>query len=134
MENGYWKDGFYKVGESGGSYVTALFWNPITKETKSMCVRDYDYSDCSRDNDELYYLEINEEIRKEYFTWAAHEAGAVVVGDYIEVYKGRKVPVGTRGFVKEVKAYTDRYGRWIADYVYLDNGMKTNMKNCRLIV
>ena len=47
-------EGFFKVKQSGGSYVVAVFYNPYTGETRSECVRDYDYGDCSRDNDELY--------------------------------------------------------------------------------
>ena len=45
--------------KSGGSYVTAEFYNPTTGETRSECVRDYDYGDCSRDNDELYNMPFN---------------------------------------------------------------------------
>ena len=121
------------LGEAGGTYVTALFWNPDTKETKSVCVRDYDYADCSRDNDELYHMAINEEMRKSYYAYVAHSVGRAVEGDLVEVYKGRKVPKGTRGIVVNIKAITDRYGRWVADYVYLDNGYKTNMDNCKLV-
>ena len=41
------KEGFYKVCQSGGTYVTATFFNPCTLEEYTQCVRDYDYSDCS---------------------------------------------------------------------------------------
>ena len=50
---------FYKVRQEGGSYVVATLYNPITKESKTICVRDYDYFDCSRDNDKIYYMDIN---------------------------------------------------------------------------
>lgn len=56
--------GFYKVAQNGGCYISATFYNPDTKEVVSCCVRDYDYADCSRDNDELYYIEIDEEVKK----------------------------------------------------------------------
>ena len=46
--------GFFKVDQRGGSYVVAQFYNPDTGETRSECVRDYDYGDCSRDKDDLY--------------------------------------------------------------------------------
>lgn len=58
------ENGFYKVAQTGGTYVVATFYNPETGDMKSKCVRDYDYSDCSRDDDELYYMEINEDVRK----------------------------------------------------------------------
>ena len=35
------------------------FFNPCTLEEYSKCVRDYDYMDCSRDDDEAYYMEID---------------------------------------------------------------------------
>ena len=31
---------FYKVNQTGGSYVVALFANPITWESYTVCVRD----------------------------------------------------------------------------------------------
>ena len=62
-------EGFFKVNQSGGSYVTAEFYNPTTGETRSECVRDYDYGDCSRDNDELYNMPIDKEVRT---LWLAH--------------------------------------------------------------
>ena len=46
---------WYKVSPNdGGTFITADFFNPITGEEKNLCIRDYDYADCSRDNDELY--------------------------------------------------------------------------------
>lgn len=122
-------DGFYKVAHNGGSYVTATFYNPVTKETKSCCVRDYDYADCSRDNDELYYMEINEDVRRQWM----HDRGIILVNDTVKVVKGRKVPVGTIAKVTEKKPYKDRYGRTQAIYLYLDNGMRTNEENCVLV-
>ena len=82
------EDRFYKIGQSGGTYVVAYFFNPVTKEYKSECVRDYDYSDGSRDNDELYRMEINEEAKREWL----HFSGIPCIGDTVEVYKGRKIP------------------------------------------
>ena len=55
---------FYKVAQSGGSFVVAILFDPETKETKDVVARDYDYADCSRDNDEVYYMPINEEAKK----------------------------------------------------------------------
>lgn len=121
-------DGFFKVAESGGTYVTGVFYNPTTGEIKHALLRDYDYSDGSRDNDELYYMPINEEVRVLYL----HSMGRILVGDVVEVVKGRKLPIGKIGRVKEIKPYKDRYGRWVADYVYFEDGTKTNIDNCKL--
>lgn len=123
------KDGFYKVNQSGGSFIVAVFYNPETKEEYSTCVRDYDYSDCSRDNDELYYMKIDEEVR---IDWQHHH-GNILEGDTIKVVKGRKVPIGTVAKVNKIYPYRDCYNRVVCDYVYLDNGMKTNILNCELV-
>lgn len=120
--------GFYKVAQDGGVYITATFYNPDTKEEKTMCVRDYDYADGSRDNDELYYMPINETAKK---AWL-HNRGIIQVGDTIEVVKGRKVKVGTIAKVVDLRPYKDAYGRTVADYVYLDTGERTNITNCKL--
>lgn len=119
---------FYKVNEDGGTFVTADFYNPITKESKHEVVRDYDCSDGSRDNDELYYMPINEDVRR---IWL-HDRGIIQVDDLIEVVKGRTIPHGTIARVIDKKPYKDRYGRTQAIYIYLDNGKKINEDNCRL--
>jgi len=94
-------EGFFKVDQSGGSYVTAEFYNPTTGETRSECVRDYDYGDCSRDNDELYNMPIDKEVR----TLWLHSRGQILAGDTVEVVKGRKVPRGTIATVKSIRPY-----------------------------
>ena len=121
--------GFYKVEQSGGCYVSATFYNPDTKEEYCCCVRDYDYADCSRDNDELYYMTINEDIRRQWL----HDNGVILVGDTVKVVKGRKVPIGTIAKIIDKKPYKDRYGRTRAIYAYLNNGTKTNINNCILL-
>ena len=122
-------EGFYKVSHEGGSFVTGTFYNPTTKESISVVLRDYDYADCSRDNDSLYNAQINEAVRCQWL----HDNGVIVKGDTVEVYKGRKVPVGTIGTVVDIKPFYDRYGRWQADYVYFADGVRTNINNCRLV-
>ena len=123
------REGFYKVSQHGGSYVVAIFFNPETKEEYSKCVRDYDYADCSRDDDELYYMDIDEEVAN---AWQHHN-GEILVSDTVRVVKGRKVPLGTVAKVTAKRPYYDRYNRWVADYLYFDNGMKTNVKNCEFV-
>lgn len=124
------KDGYFKVSESGGSFITAGFYNPVTNDYYSCVVRDYDYADGSRDNDELYYMPINEDARR---AWK-HANGEILVNDTVMVFKGRKVPVGTVGTVKDIRPYRDHYGRIQAYYAYLDNGCKTNVDNCVLVI
>lgn len=120
---------FYKVSHHGGTLITGDFFNPITGEEKHEVLRDYEYSDCSRDNDELYYMQINEEVRR---IWQ-HKHGAILQGDIVEVFKGRKIPIGYIGKIKAIKPFYDRYNRWQANYIYFEDGQKTNINNVRLI-
>lgn len=120
--------GFYKIAQSGGSYVVATFYNLDTKEVKTNGVRDYDYSDCSRDDDELYYMPINEDVKRVYL----HDNGCILVGDMAKVVKGRTIEHGYIGKVVNRREYTDKYGRWLADYIYFEDGRKINVANCIL--
>lgn len=118
-----------KVSQQGGTYITATFFDADTLEYYTTCVRDYDYSDCSRDNDKLYYLPIDKTAEK---IWRRNW-GIVSVGDTVEVYKGRKVPKGTVAKVTDIKEWRDCYGRTQTIYAYLDNGMRTSISNCAII-
>lgn len=121
--------GFYKVAQNGGIYVTALFVNPETWEVKSVCVRDYDYADGSRDNDDLYYMPIDEDVAEAY----RKHCGIVAAGDVVEVYKGRKIPLGTIAKVIRVYDWKDQYGRAQTRYAVFEDGRKTSVYNCRII-
>ena len=121
---------FYKVAQEGGSYVIGYFFNPITGEGKTCCVRDYDYDDCSRDNDELYYMPIDQEVRK---IWL-HNGGNILEGDRARVVKGRTIEHGFIGTVEKIKDYYDKYHRYVATYIYFDDGRKINMANCELVL
>ena len=122
------REGFFKVNQEGGTFVVATFFNPETKEEFSCCTRDYDYSDCSRDNDELYYMPIDNDVRQKW----QHHHGVILEGDVIQVIKGRKVPIGTIATVRKKCPFYDKYGRYCTMYLYLDNGMKTSIDNCIL--
>jgi len=119
---------FYKVNESNGCVCVGTFYNPDTEESFTKITWDID--DIRLDQDEeiqIYsYMPINKDVR-----WL-HRAGVIQEGDQIKVIKGRKVPIGTIATVKEIKPFYDKYKRWQADYLYLDNGMKTNINNCVL--
>lgn len=123
------REGFFKVKQEGGTFILATFFNPATGEEFSECVRDYDYSDCSRDNDDLYYMPIDENANRQW----QHFHGVILEGDTIQVVKGRKVPINTIATVRKKYPYYDKYGRFCTMYLYLDNGMKTNIDNCILI-
>ena len=120
---------FRKVGQTGVSYVVATFVDTDTWETKSLCVRDYDYSDCSRDKDDLYYMPIDEKAAE---LWRKH-CGVIAKGDTVKVVKGRKVAHGTIGTVVNVYDWKDRYGRVQATYAVLEDGQKTNVNNCIIV-
>lgn len=123
------REGFFKVAQEGGTYIVATFFNPDTKEVFTKCVRDYDYSDCSRDDDELYYMPINEKVRHMYLNYN----GVICIGDMVKVVKGRKVPIGTVGVVVDLKPWRDKYGRVQTVYAYLHNGYKASVANCVLV-
>ena len=120
---------FYKVSHNGGTYVTGLFFNPVTRETRLERLRDYDYDDCRNDNDELYYMPINEEAARLY----RRHIGLVEAGDLVEVVKGRKMPIGYVGRVVRVYDWKDCYGRVQATYAVFEDGQKTSVWNCKIL-
>lgn len=124
-------NGFYKVSKSGYSIEDAVFYNPETKETFSKIVWDIDDDRMLFDEklQQLRFLPLNYDVRRQWL----HEAGFIQEGDTVKVVKGRLVPIGTVATVEKIKPYYDRYHRWVADHVYLDNGMRTNVNNCELV-
>ncbi len=128
------KKGFYKVNQDlGGTYITATFYNPETDEEWTTCVRDYDYSDCSRDKEDLYQMEILKADNPIYRKWI-HKHGGFLPGDTVFVFKGRKIPVGYSGKIVKIREIRDRYRRWVADYVVFEDGQQTNINNCILVM
>lgn len=126
-ENGL--SGYRKVSQDGGTYVVASFWNSETHDFKTKCVRDYDYFDKSRDNDDLYYLDIDEDAKRDWL----HSQGRILVGDMVVVEKGRKVRVGTVAYVRDIKPCYDKYSRVQCHFCYLSNGERTYLHNVRLV-
>lgn len=120
--------GYYKAAQTGLSLITATYYNVHTRETLDFTVRDYDYSDCSRDNDPLYYDPIDPTAQRMYL----HDRGLLLAGDMVTVIKGRKVPVGTVARITRIRPIYDRFGRHVADYADLDNGKATNVNNLEL--
>ena len=123
--------GFYKVNQEGTSLTIATFYNPETRESFTRRVWDMDDDRLLYDEEvqELRYMQINKEIR---WLWL-HRSGIIQIGDTVKVVKGRKLPVGKTGKVKDIKPYFDRYRRWCCDYIYFDDGTRTSIKNCVLV-
>lgn len=87
-------NGFFKVAESGMSLTMATFYNPDTKESFTKRVWDIDDDRLLLEDDlqELRNLPIDEEA---VIAWKHHN-GNFVVGDSVEVVKGRKISKGTK--------------------------------------
>ena len=120
----------YKISHNSGcTLVTGHFYNPITGEDKLFTLRDYDYSDCSRDNDALYYMPVDKEVLRLY----QHRHGMILEGDRAMVTKGRKIEHGFVGTVTKIYDWRDCYGRVQATYVVFEDGRKTNINNCVLV-
>lgn len=122
--------GFYKVAIDNGGVCVCTFFNPETLESFDRITWDIDNIQLEYDEEIqfLRYMPLNEEIRR---IWQHHN-GVILEGDTVEVFKGRKIPVGYVGKVKAIKPFYDRYHRWQADYIYFEDGQRTNINNCRL--
>ncbi len=129
MEN---YNGFYKVAEDNGGVCVGTFFNPDTMESFSKITWDIDrpYINDDEEVEILRYLPINEAIRK---VWKHHN-GEILIGDTVEVVKGRKIPIGYTGIVENIKPFYDRYGRWQANYIHFADGKRTNYDNCKLVM
>lgn len=61
-----------------------------------------------------------------------HSFGAIA-GDIIEVYKGRKYPIGTRFVVKNEYVYRGMYGRALGYYWRTTTGELVPQQNCIIV-
>ena len=136
-------NGFYKIGEDvSGSLVSVIMFNPDTCETERFVVEDYEYQYLDgpffaktlsvMTEEEMYQLRcapIDEWARREWCKYENHvEEGCVV-----EVFKGRKVPIGTVGEVVAIEAIYDNYGRQVGTRAVLADGQKTSVDNLNVI-
>ena len=126
------KEGFYKVNESGFSLTIATFFNPVTGETFTERVWDMDDDRllCDSEKQEMRNMPINHEMRREWL----HRAGTILEGDTAKVVKGGKLPIGKTGKVAKIKPFYDKYKRWCCDYLYFEDGSRTNVTNCILVL
>ena len=122
--------GFYKVEENSGATLTdATFFNPYTGEHFNAIVRDTDGHMEDEFSEELYDMSVNREAK-----WLWRRSNKIVQeGDSIRVVKGKTIAHGTEAKVRKVYPMKDRYGRWVADYAYLDNGEKINVNNIKIL-
>lgn len=124
-------NGFYKVSVDGFSLTNAIFFNPTTQESFSKIIWDID-NDRLLDDDVLQilrFLPIDDGVRK---IWL-RKNGVISVGDTVEVFKGRKVKIGTVAVVTDIKPWRDSYGRIQTTYAYLSTGERTSITNCKLV-
>lgn len=124
--------GFYKVEQTNGTYVRATFYNPETNEYFSTCVRDYDYYDGSRDNDELYYMPIDDEACDAF----RHANGMFRVGDKVNIVSGRKM-VGETKTVADIYDFIPEHCigwqnrmAYAVEYARFTDGTKCATKHC----
>lgn len=84
--------GFFKVNENNGGVNVCTFFNPETKEEFSKIVWDID-NDRLLEDDEIQILRFLPLDEAAIIAWK-HFHNRFVVGDNVEVVKGRKVPKG----------------------------------------
>ena len=128
-------NGFRKIDENYSYSLKSInLYNPDTKESKHIIVDDteYQYGDGNINRDftleELELLrtmDIDEEALKQY----NKDNNIIDIGSIIEVVKGKKYTKGTTGIVIKIVKYRDRYGRYVTDYIFTDNGMKIDYRN-----
>lgn len=119
---------FYKVSHNGGLFVTGMLFNPVTKESESVVLADFDderIGVCSP----WYDAPIDADAVR---AWNRH-LGIISVGDTVEVVKGRKIPHGTVATVARIYDWRDCYGRVQTTYAVFEDGRKTSVYNCRIV-
>lgn len=121
-------EGWAKIAQDGGTFVTGKFWNSQLKEAVCLVLRDYEYNG-ERDNDYLYYMQVDPEAIRDYKRFK----GIVQDGDTVKVIKGRTLPKGFTGTVKEIYPVNDRYGRLVAYYARFTTGEKINVANVEIV-
>ena len=123
---------FYKVATNGNSYVSAIFFNPVTKEEFSRTIYDYEDERTQIEAGDLYSMEINEDVKK---MWC-HKHNIIQIGDLVQINRGRKFKGEQKRVVREFTYQINgMYGRSYGDVQYLvfDDNTKVAKENCDLI-
>lgn len=124
----------------------AHLWNPETHECMNVACEDTDYDDSftmglvshsysPEDRSAMLrmpYFGGSKDTKKAYEAWKREEdfkAGRILEGFTVEVVKGRKYPIGTKGVVKGFSDYRDRYGRVRTTYVVTEDGKRIPTQN-----
>lgn len=145
-------DGFVKVSRDyAGRIWYVNLWNPETNETKTVACEDTDYADSFTMGMVSYSYDAKTRIwmllhmpffggslklKEQYEAWKYQQnvkANHIMEGMTIEVVKGRKYPIGTRGVVKGFSSFYDRYGREQTRYVVTTDGKRIPYQNCKVI-
>ena len=126
------KQGYYKVNEYGNSYVTATFFNPITKEHYNVTIYDYDDDRVRIFAGEHYDVQINQDVRK---AWL-HFVGVIQIGDLVQINRGRKFKGEQKRVARTFTYHIDgMYSRSYSEVEYLvfEDGTKVAEHNCELV-
>ena len=129
-----WHTASYSFASSGVKFI-----NRETLEIKEVRYdwQDYEYNDASMRDEHDYYIEklahnINP-FAKKFYNYSellkAKKNNTISKGAIIEVVKGRKLPKGFTGVVKDFSDIHDCYNRYIGEYVHLEDGNRINKNN-----
>lgn len=121
--------GFVKVGQDSGGVVVAYFWHPITGRTTSYIVYDADSGRQARKELRWPLFAGSKQIEKAY----KEANGIIEVGSKVEVFKGRKFPIGMQAVVEKFYTWYGRYGQ-TAEYVVTTEGSRIPLGNVKLVV
>ena len=138
-------NGFVKVRTyTDGLFTKVELWNPQTKESKTVIVDDLDYLPGDSPFIDREYanacheplFDESKEIEEAYIAWRYADClarGVFLEGLTVEVYKGRKYPIGTTGKVERFYDVYNDYGRWVATYIQTTDGKRIPVHNCKPI-
>lgn len=127
------------VDKSGINFLIATLYDTETEVEEKVIYEDGDYPyGESPFLSRKYTLAQLDEISKTPIDKDARHAwlkkhGIISVSDTVEVIKGRKLPIGTRGTVVNMWDFTDRFGRTQTNYAKLDSGVSISIENLKIV-
>ncbi len=138
-------NGFVKVNSwVDGSFTRCELWNPETTEHMVVIADDAEYMPGDSpfvkpeylNADKMTSFDGSDDIRAAWETWHYNDClknGVIIEGMTVEVFKGRKYPIGTIAKVDRFYDVYDRYGRLVADYILTTDGKRIPKQNCKPI-